>query len=133
MEIGHNIEIMIFRVVLGLLFFVDNNHNIWYNLKKISHRKVYEMEIKPLGNRILIEKVKTEKKTRSGLILSENVEAENNFAKVIEVSEKIEKNIQIGQYILVDLDKAMEVRYDGLIRYIINVEDVYAVIGGYNE
>lgn len=91
------------------------------------------MQIKPLGNRILIEKVKIEKKTRSRLILTDNVEAENNFAKVLEVSENISDKIKKNDYVLVDLSKAMEVRTEGVVKYILNFEDVYAIVGGYNE
>ncbi|CAM3160309.1 co-chaperone GroES family protein [Streptobacillus ratti] len=91
------------------------------------------MDIRPLGNRILIEKVKVEKKTRTGLILTENVEAENNYAKVLEVSEDVVEKINKDDFVLVDLSQAMEVRVDGSVKYILDIKDVYAIVGGNDE
>ncbi len=91
------------------------------------------MKIKPLGNRILIEKVKVEKRTRTGLILTENIEAENNYAKVLEVSEDVVGKIKKDDMVLVDLSNAMEVRVSGNIKYILDVKDIYAIVGGNDE
>ncbi|QXW66046.1 co-chaperone GroES family protein [Streptobacillus moniliformis] len=91
------------------------------------------MKIKPLGNRILIEKVKVEKRTRTGLILTENIEAENNYAKVLEVSEDVVGKIKRDDTVLVDLSNAMEVRVSGNVKYILDVKDIYAIVGGNDE
>ncbi|WP_073508217.1 co-chaperone GroES family protein [Streptobacillus notomytis] len=91
------------------------------------------MKIKPLGNRILIEKVKVEKRTRTGLILTENIEAENNYAKVLEVSEDVVGKIKKDDMVLVDLSNSMEVRVSGNIKYILDVKDIYAIVGGNDE
>lgn len=85
------------------------------------------MKIKPLGKRVLVELFKSEKKTKSGLFISENVSNEENFGKIIEVSLEITE-LNVDDYIIFDVNKSMEVISSGEIKYIVNLEDVYAKV-----
>lgn len=81
-----------------------------------------------MGKRILLELIKVENKTKSGIILSEDTFLNSeNYAKVLEISEEID-NINIGDKVLFDKDKSMEVKYENRLYYITNLEDVYAKV-----
>ncbi|WP_082752655.1 co-chaperone GroES family protein [Pseudostreptobacillus hongkongensis] len=90
------------------------------------------MKIRPLGNRILVEIVKFENKTKSGLILFDDNKIAENFAKVLEVSDKV-TDISVNEYVIFDIDASMEVRNGDEIKYIVNLEDVYAKVDFKNE
>ena len=70
------------------------------------------MHIKPLGKRVLVELVKSENRSKSGLILTEEIE-----------------NLKIGDFIIFDREKSLEVRNSSEVKYIVNIEDVYAKVG----
>lgn len=89
------------------------------------------MNIKPLGNRVLIEIKKQENITKSGLIITHKIEGSENFGKIIEISDNIDKsyNLKIGDEVLFDNMKSMEVRRNDKLYYIAELENIYAVMG----
>lgn len=86
------------------------------------------MHIKPLGKRVLVELVKSENRSKSGLILTEEIVKIDNYGKVCEKSDDIE-NLKIGDFIIFDREKSLEVRNSNEVKYIVNIEDVYAKVG----
>lgn len=91
------------------------------------------MNIKPLGKRVLVEVIKTENKTKSGLILSDDkFEISENYAKVLEVGSDV-LDINKNDKILFDSTKSMEVKFQGEVYFIVNLEDIYAIVGDTNE
>lgn len=86
------------------------------------------MHIKPLGKRVLVELVKSENRSKSGLILTEEIVKIDNYGKVCEKSDEIE-NLKIGDFIIFDREKSLEVRNSSEVKYIVNIEDIYAKVG----
>lgn len=88
------------------------------------------MNIRPIGERILVKLVELEKKTASGIILSSKSETnDENIGEVIALGEG-EKlaGISIGNKIIFDKYAGNMVR-DGEEKYlIINVEDILAIV-----
>lgn len=92
------------------------------------NRKERCMNIKPLGKRVLVELVKTENRSKSGLILTEEIVKIDNYGKICEKSDEI-KELEIGDFIIFDKEKSLEVRNSSEVKYIVNIEDVYAKVG----
>jgi chaperonin 10 Kd subunit len=86
------------------------------------------MNIKPLGKRVLVELVKTENRSKSGLILTEEIVQIDNYGKISEKSDEVD-NLKIGDFIIFDKEKALEVRNSSEVKYIVNIEDIYAKVG----
>ena len=86
------------------------------------------MNIKPIGERVLLKPIKKEEKTKSGILLSSkssNTDTKNQ-AEVVALgkSEKLE-----GIKVIFNKFSATEIE-DGDIKYlIVNAEDILAIIG----
>ena len=80
------------------------------------------MNIKPLGNNIIVEPVKNSLTTESGLILSSSDEADK--AKVVAVGSDV-VDVQVNDVLLINWKKAQKL--DGET-YRVSVEEVIAVL-----
>ena len=89
------------------------------------------MNIKPIGERVLLKAIKKEEKTKSGIWLSSksnNTDTQNQ-AEVIALGkgEKLE-GIKIGDKVIFNKFSGNEIE-DGDVKYlIVNAEDILAVI-----
>ncbi len=91
--------------------------------------------IKPLLNRVLIEKIEHEKKTSSGIILSDASQEKSNLAKVIAVGpgkyedgKLIDVGIKENDTVIYKQYSTTEVKYDQKTFYLINSEDILAIV-----
>ena len=88
------------------------------------------MNIKPIGERVLIKLVKMEEKTASGIILPGAGDKERpNMAEVIAIGkgEKLE-DIKVGEKVVYSKFSGTEIK-DGDEKYLIlNIDDVLAVV-----
>ena len=89
------------------------------------------MNIKPIGERVLLKPIKKEEKTKSGILLSSkstNTDTQNQ-AEVIALGrgEKLE-GIKVGDKVIFNKFSGNEIE-DGDIKYlIVNADDILAVI-----
>lgn len=88
------------------------------------------MNFKPLGERVLIQRVEEDTKTPSGIIIPDNAKEKPLFGVVKAVSEKVAK-----EYALKDGDRVAfakyggtEIKIEGTEYLILKVEDVLGVI-----
>ena len=95
------------------------------------------MNIKPLSDHILIEPIKEEEKTKSGILLPETADKERpEQGKVIAVgpgkrtpSDKlITMDVKVGQKVLFTKYGPSEIKVDGKEYLIAKQEDILAVI-----
>lgn len=91
------------------------------------------MRIKPIGKRVLIEKI-TEKKemtTVSGIILSTTQKPEKSFqGKVVALgSVRDIEDIEVGDIIIYGQDGEVEISSEKNL-YIVNLEHIYAIKRG---
>lgn len=94
------------------------------------------MNIRPLGNRIVVEKVEAEEKTASGIVLPQTAQEQPQYAVVRALGDEFESNDRIKDTIKVD-DKVIyskfagtEVKMDGKEYIILKHMDVLAVVEG---
>ena len=89
------------------------------------------MNIKPIGERVLLKPIKKEEKTKSGILLSSkssNTDTKNE-AEVVALGkgEKLE-GIKVGDRVIFNKFSGNEIE-DGDIKYlIVNADDILAVI-----
>ena len=95
------------------------------------------MNIKPLSDYILIEPIKEEERTRSGILLPETVDKESSEqGKVIAVGpgkrtsadKMISMDVKVGQKVLFKKYAPSEIKVDGKEYLIAKQEDVLAII-----
>ncbi|MCH4891299.1 co-chaperone GroES [Acidaminobacter sp. JC074] len=95
------------------------------------------MNIKPLGNRVLIKQVQAETTTKSGIILPGQATEQPQIAEVIAVGpgkvshgNLVEMTVKVGDRVVFPKYKGSEIKLDGSDYIIIEETDLLAVIGG---
>lgn len=94
------------------------------------------MNLKPLGDRVVIKKLEeTENVTKSGIVLPGSAKEEQNIAEVVAISGDIEKDekrkdqIHVGDKVLYSKYSGNEVVLDEESFIIVKYTDLLAVIG----
>ena len=88
------------------------------------------MTFEPLGKRVYIAEVKTEKKTASGIILEgANSIRETKFAEVLAIGYDVKK-VRVGQRIVLDWSKCFPVKIGDIERAVIDEDHI---LGTYCE
>ena len=81
----------------------------------------------PLGTKVYIGEVKTEKKTASGIILEgANSVRETKFAEVLAVGYDVKK-VRVGNRIVLDWSKCYPVKVNDVERAIVDEEHILAI------
>ena len=94
------------------------------------------MKIRPLGDRVVVERLKQEEKTKGGIIIPDTAKEKPLEALVVAVgSGKVLKNgktrkldVKEGDRVLIGKYSGNEVKLDGVEHVIINEDDVLAVM-----
>ena len=82
--------------------------------------------LRPLGDKVLVELIDKEKVTDSGIILSSADPAEVNRGKVLATGPDV-LDIQEGDVILPNWNKAIKSSMEGNVFYIVKEEDIVLV------
>jgi chaperonin GroES len=94
------------------------------------------MKVRPLHDRILVERVEEEEKTKSGIFIPDSAKEKPQKGKVIAVGagkindkgERVKMDIKEGDAILFQKYGGDEIKVDGKELMIMREEDVLAVI-----
>jgi len=92
------------------------------------------MNIKPLGDRVVIKKVEVEEKTKSGIVLPGSAKEQPQIAEVIAIGsaitedEKKKNEIQVGNKVIFSKYSGTEVKMDGVEYSIVKLSDLLAVV-----
>lgn len=92
------------------------------------------MNIKPLGDRVVIKMVEAEEKTKSGIVLPGTAKEKPQMAEVVAVGsgitndEKKKEEIKIGDKVIFSKFAGTEVKIDGEELTILKLTDVLAVV-----
>lgn len=92
--------------------------------------------LKPLGNRVLLEVVKEEEKTVSGLVLPESAKEKPQTAKVVAVGngrvlddgKRAEMDIAVGDKVIFEKYAGSEVKYEGSEYLVVKDSDIIAIV-----
>ena len=94
------------------------------------------MNLKPLGDRIVVEPVEQEEQTASGLFLPETAKEKPQQGKVIasgpgarkETGERVEMDVKVGDKVLYAKYAGTTVKMDGKEFLILKETDVLAIV-----
>jgi chaperonin GroES len=87
-------------------------------------------KVKPLGNNVLVEVMKPEKVTESGIVIPDTAEERPQEGLVVAVGDgdKINKQLKEGAKVLFAKYSGTEIKIGGQENLILKAEDVLAVI-----
>ncbi len=93
------------------------------------------MNIKPLGERVVIKKLEAEEKTKSGIVLTGSALERPQEAEVVAVGpgavvdgNRIEMEVKVGDKVLYSKYAGTEVKVDGQEYTILKQEDILAIV-----
>ena len=96
------------------------------------------MKVRPLHDRILVERVEEEEKTKSGIYIPDSAKEKPQKGKVVaagngkvnDKGERVKLDVKEGDYILFQKYGGDEIKVDGKELVIMREEDVLAVVEG---
>ena len=92
------------------------------------------MNLKPLGDRVIIKKLEAEEKTKSGIVLPSSAKEEPHMAEVVAIGdgilndEKKKDEIKLGDTVIFSQYAGTEVKIDGEEYTILKLNDILAVV-----
>ena len=92
------------------------------------------MNLKPLGDRVIIKKIEAEEKTKTGIVLPSSAKEDPNMAKVVAIGDGILKDekkkdeIKVGNTVIFSQYAGTEVKVDGEEYTILKLTDILAVV-----
>lgn len=92
------------------------------------------MNLRPLGQRLVIKKVEAEETTASGIVLPSSAKEQPQIAEVLAVGKEIENDdklkdeVKVGDRVIFSQYAGTEVKTDGEEVTILKISDILAVI-----
>ncbi len=92
------------------------------------------MNLKPLGDRLVIKLLEAEEKTASGIVLPSSAQEQPQFAEVVAVGEGILKSekkkdaVHVGDKVIYSKYAGTDVKLDGVEYTVVQFKDVLAVV-----
>ncbi len=92
------------------------------------------MNLRPLGDRVVIKKVEAEEKTKSGIVLPNSAKEQPQMAEVVAVGSEIENDekkkneIKIGDKVIFSKYAGTEIKLDNKELTILKLSDILAVV-----
>jgi chaperonin GroES len=97
-------------------------------------------KLRPLGDRVLVQALEGEQKTKSGIVLPESAQEKSNQAKVIAVGpgkyddgKLIKPEVKAGDTVLFSEYAGQKVKIDGEEYQIIRADDILALFESKSE
>ena len=88
-----------------------------------------DLNIQPLGTRVLIRPIEQEAKTASGLLLPETAKEKPQMGEVMAIGDETEDiPVQVGQRVLFPKYTGTEIKIDGVEHLIMEASDLLAVV-----
>ncbi len=97
------------------------------------------MNLKPLGDRVIVKQAEAETQTKSGLILADTAKEKPQKGAVIAVGEgkwdedgekRIALDVKVGDTVIYSKYGGTEVKVEGEDYLILRADDIYAVVEG---
>ena len=93
------------------------------------------MNVKPLGDRVVIKNVETETTTKSGIVLAGAAKEKPQMAQVLAVGpggvvdgKEVKMQVQVGQKVIYSKYAGTEVKLDGKEMIIVRQSDILATV-----
>jgi chaperonin GroES len=92
------------------------------------------MNLRPLGDRVVIKKIEAEEKTKSGIIVPSSAKEQPQMAEVLAIGVEIDKEektkdqLKVGDKIIFSKYAGTEIKVDGEEVTVLKFSDILAVI-----
>ena len=86
------------------------------------------MNFKPLGNRVLVQRVEETNTTSSGIIIPDSAKEKPSHGKVVAVSSEVNV-VENGNQVLFGKYSGNEVVFEGTEYIVLDVKDIFGIIG----
>ncbi len=89
------------------------------------------MNIKPLGDRVLIKRLEAEEKTKSGIVLPGAAKEQPQLAEVLAVgpgTDEVKMEVKKGDQVIFSKYAGTEVKLDGEDLILVSQKDILAVV-----
>ena len=86
------------------------------------------MNIKPIGERVVVKPSETEEKTVSGIYLPDSAKEKQNSGEIIAVGKIEDEEIKVGDKVIYSKYAGTEIEFDGEKYIILEKNDILAVI-----
>lgn len=93
------------------------------------------MNIKPLGDRVLIKRLEAEEKTKSGIVLPNQAKEQPQMAEVIAVGpggvvdgKEVKMEVKPGDTVIFSKYAGTEIKYDEQEYQILSQKDILAIV-----
>ena len=93
------------------------------------------MNIRPLGDRVVIKKIEAEETTKSGIVLPGSAKEQPQMAEVVAVGpggvvdgKEIVMEVKVGDRVIFSKYSGTEVKFDGVEYTILRQNDVLAIV-----
>ena len=94
------------------------------------------MKLKPIGDKIIVERIEPENKTRGGIVLPDNAKEKPKEGKIIAIGQgklldngdRATPSVKVGERVIFTSFAGSEVKIDNKEYLIMNEEDILAVI-----
>jgi len=102
----------------------------------MTSQQTIKQTIKPLGNRVLAQRLQQEDTAKGGIILPDSAKKKQDIARVVAVGTGMKDKegkvrpvpVQVGEKILLDKYAGQEVELDGETFLIVKSDDIIAII-----
>ncbi|WP_457745934.1 co-chaperone GroES [Sulfurimonas sp.] len=85
------------------------------------------MNFKPLGERVLVQRIQEKNTTASGIIIPDNAKEKPSQAKVVAVSKEV-KNVNVDDTVVFSKYAGSELSLDGNEYLVLDVKEILGVI-----
>ncbi|NLU28156.1 MAG: co-chaperone GroES [Hungateiclostridium thermocellum] len=93
------------------------------------------MNIRPLGDRVVVKMVETEETTKSGIVLPGSAKEKPQVAEVVAVGpvtvvdgKEVKMEVKVGDKVIISKYAGTEVKFDGQEYTILRQNDILAVV-----
>ena len=93
------------------------------------------MNIRPLGDRVVIKKLEAEETTKSGIVLTGTAKEKPQEAEVVAVGpggivdgKEVKMEVKVGEKVIISKYSGTEVKYNGEEYTIVKQDDILAVV-----
>ncbi|WIF93953.1 co-chaperone GroES [Caminicella sporogenes] len=93
------------------------------------------MNIKPLGDRVVIKKLEAEEKTKSGIVLPSQAKEQPQIAEVVAVGpggmvdgKEVKMEVKVGDRVIFSKYAGTEIKHDGEEYTILRQSDILAIV-----
>ena len=101
----------------------------------VNHLRRIIMNVKPLGDRVVIKNVEMEETTKSGIVLPGTAKEKPQMAEIIAVGpggivdgKEIVMQVEVGQKVIYSKYAGTEVKLDGKEMIIVRQSDILAIV-----